>query len=392
MVNVLLHEGNKINAYFNDLIARLGATQTATDTVAVCVAHMVPNTLNFLPALNRVVPIALLLPKPKSAQVDVKQKVAELGIREHSLDRAWAGKAANLVKELTEGGHEGLNVIFVDIGGYFAPSLRDFIQEWSGRVLGVMEGTENGALAYEETFRDETPPVPVVTVARSPLKLPEDHLVGASIVFSVEALLREQGQILQTRVACVVGFGKIGRAVASALRGRGITTVINDKKSVPRAEAAAQGYQVFPRLPDALKMASLVVSATSANVFNNVAMADVRNGTAIATVTSRDSEFIEKDLRDGYDRTALDKLDHIVRYDEKGADRYFWLVNDGNAPNFVHGAVLGPAIQLIEGEKLAVVRAILKEELSSATKRGPLLELSEKDRERVADVWNSHFL
>lgn len=34
--------------------------------------------------------------------------------------------------------------------------------------------------------------------------------------------------------------------------------------------------------------------------------------------------------------------------------RYFWLVNDGNPANFLHGAVIGPAIQLI-GKKMAAL-------------------------------------
>lgn len=390
--NVLQHENNRISAYFYELLARLGATQTADKTVAVCVAHMVPNSIHFLPALNRVVPIALLLPKPKSAQENSIQEIAKLGLREHELSRLWAAEAENLIDELVVAGYDGYSLVFIDIGGYFAPSLSNFVDRWSGTVLGVLEGTENGALAYEKQFGDQSPPVPVATVARSPLKLPEDHLVGASIVFSVEALLREHGQILQTRVACIIGFGKVGRAVASALRGRGIPTVVHDNMPVPRAEAAAQGYQVYLRLQDALAVASLVISATSNNVMNKLALADVRKGTAIASVTSRDSEFVEKDLDEGYERQPLDPEDHIVRYDEKRSDRYFWLVNDGNAPNFVHGAVIGPAIQLIEGEKLAAVRALIAGDLPSGVGRGPLRELSEKQRERVADVWNSHFI
>jgi hypothetical protein len=47
--------------------------------------------------------------------------------------------------------------------------------------------TENGLHRY---LCHEKPPCPVFSVARSPLKDSEDYLVGQSVVFSAEALLR----------------------------------------------------------------------------------------------------------------------------------------------------------------------------------------------------------
>lgn len=56
-------ETARIDAYFAHLASRLGPTANAS---VVCIAHMVPNTVNFLPALSRVAPVRLVLPKPKS--------------------------------------------------------------------------------------------------------------------------------------------------------------------------------------------------------------------------------------------------------------------------------------------------------------------------------------
>jgi adenosylhomocysteinase len=390
------HEAARIDAYFGHLTATLGPS--VSGVAVVCVAHVLPNTDRFLPAIARVARIAALLPKPKSARGHSLASLEErFGVPVHELSRDWAGDAEQVVEMLTNHTAPGEGIVLVDIGGYFSPSLEALHHILGDRLIGVMEGTENGAQAYERVYknRNRAPSVPIVTVARSPLKLPEDHLVGASIVFSVEALLREQSQILQTRSSLVIGFGRVGRAVASALRGRGIPTIINDISPIARAEAAAQGYRVYSDLFEGLRESDLVISATSSPVLNAQALAAIRNGAAVATVTSRDTEVDEAVLNAHYVKSRVgSSSSRIVRYDEIGADRYFWLLNDGNAPNFLHDAVLGPAIQLVEGEKLAAIRALASGDLSKRrlSAQLPLMELRKEARESVASVWNEHFI
>ena len=75
---------------------------------------------------------------------------------------------------------------------------------------------------------------PVLSVARSPLKDCEDHLVGRSIVFSTDALVRARGDILTSRSACVIGFGKIGRSIAQTLRAQDLRVPVYDNDAVKR--------------------------------------------------------------------------------------------------------------------------------------------------------------
>jgi len=397
------HEARRVSAFFSNLISELGA-QTATDTVAVCVAHVLPTSPPFLQSISEICPIAVLVPKPKSqdkhavswARKNLKCTVLE-AYREtrDSTTESQDEFLARLIKLLQTPKLKSKKVVFIDIGGYFAPLLPALDQTLGDRFLGVMEGTENGAQEYDRLYPPAIkPPAPIVTVARSPLKLPEDYLVGSSIVFSIESILRDHNQILQTRSACVIGFGRVGSAVASSLRGRGIPTIVNDTHPVKMAEAAAQGYQVYPNVHDAVLRSSLIVSATSSAALDERVMASVRTGAAVATVTSRDTEFsgAGEFLKLNYNATPLDPK-NVVRYDEKEVDRYFWLLNDGNAPNFLHGAVLGPALQLIEGEKLAAVLGLATlGEFNAIHARTNLLEVDEDNRMSVARVWNEHFI
>lgn len=379
MNNSTHFEDARVSAYFSHLVAELGYERGVQ---IVCVAHLVSNTTYFLPALNDMFGVGLLLPKPKSVGSRYEASIRALGFREHPLERAWAADASRVAREL-EKLDSDKPIILIDIGGYFSTSVNEISQLLPGRILGVMEGTENGVQKYENSGIDYD--VPLITVARSPLKLPEDYLVGAGIVFSVEATLREQSQILQTRSACVVGYGRVGSGVAEVLRGRGISTVVHDTSAIAMAEASARGFRVLRRLDDALGQSNLVISATGSHAMTSRALRSMRAGTIVATVTSADDEF-ESGSLDLYRRVPISR--RVARY-ENDERHYFWLVNEGNAANFLDDAVIGPAIQLIEGEKLAALKELATGEVPTGAFHR---EVSLERRKLVANVWNEHFL
>ncbi|WP_158264285.1 NAD(P)-dependent oxidoreductase [Nitratireductor sp. StC3] len=346
---------------------------------------MVPNTLSFAPALDDFLTLAAILAKPKSVGRP-EYGILSRKYKTPSLSRGWAADVDAVLATFDDLGLAGRKVVLVDIGGYFATSVDTIAARFDGNILGVMEGTENGAAKYEEHGDRKTP---VITVARSPLKLPEDYLVGSSMVFSIEAVLRDQAEILQTRSATVVGYGRVGSSIADILRGRGINTVVYDTDPAKLAEAAARGFQANVRLDDALERASLVVCATGQKAFDLRGFGMLQSGCVIASVTSADDEFDLSVLEKGYVREPVG--DNLVRYQEnRPGGRHFFLIADGNAANFLHGAVIGPAIQLIEGEKLRAIKALIDGEVPPSN--GHLPGLSHRERREVAEIWIEHFL
>jgi adenosylhomocysteinase len=151
------------------------------------------------------------------------------------------------------------------------------------------------------------------------------------------------------------------------------------------AEAAARGFRVFRRQDEALRQSNLVISATGKAAMTARALSGVRSGTVIATVTSSDDEF-EPGALLRYRKVEISR--RVTRY-ENDERHYFWLVNEGDAANFLDDAVIGPAIQLIEGEKLAA----LKELVEGVVPVGAFQkDVSMDRRELVASTWNEHFL
>ena len=374
-------KSGKVGAYFSHLVSHLGGQK---DVHCVAVAHMVPNTLHFASALASLTKLEAILAKPKTVY---RPEHLELSAKfpMPDLSREWASNPAAVVETLEGLGLKGKKVVLVDIGGYFATSLDEIAGRFDGHLLGLMEGTENGVAKYEGNLPRQ---VPIVTVARSPLKLPEDHLVASSIVFSIEAVLREQAEILQTRSAAVLGYGRVGSSVAEILRGRGINTVVHDQDPVKLAEAAAKGFQANIRLNEALAQASLVVCATGNKSLSLRGFGMLRSGCVVASVTSADDEFDLDCLNPGYLRD--DGSPNLVKYTETRGRRHFFLIAGGEAANFLHGAVIGPAIQLIEGEKLMAVKALIEGSVPQATNR--LYELPDHLRREVAEIWIEHFL
>ena len=182
----------------------------------------------------------------------------------------------------------------------------------------MIEDTENGHRRYEDL---DKLPCPVVSVARSPLKDPEDFLVGQSVVFSTEAVMRGRGDILHGRPALVIGFGKLGCSIARLLHAKGVQVTVYDIDPVRRTQALSQGFTVARDREGALSGAGLVLCATGAVSLRGEDFAHLRNGAYVATVTSSEDELDLDGLPDVYTRTTVG--DHVTRYQTTG--HYFYL-------------------------------------------------------------------
>jgi adenosylhomocysteinase len=364
-------------ARLDDYFRRIGELFPAhAPATSLVITHLLPERPAFLGAVARMTRVAAVLPKPKSlvrqTVDDVRQHFAV-----HPLTReqfAEAGQALDYLEDTVP----GEDLILLDVGGYFAPSLGVIAGKFSGRILGVVEDTENGYRRYRSLA---VLPCPVYSVARSPLKECEDHLVGHSVVFSTEALLRAHGCILTNRNACVIGYGKIGRSIAQALHDRGVRVTIYDSDPVKRVQAHAHGFRVTEHRADALRDADLVICATGNLALRRADFRALRNGAHVASVTSSDDELELLSLDGSYNRTLLPH--GTTRFSTE--DHHFHVLNDGNAVNFLHGAEVGNYIHLVQAEILAAASLI------TAGRPPGLHEVPADDRHTIASIWLDHF-
>ncbi|MDJ1133939.1 adenosylhomocysteinase [Streptomyces iconiensis] len=367
-------EHARLDAYFSKIAAQFAPAHKPTSFL---VTHLLPERPGFIRAVAAVSRLRAVLPKPKSVNNSARREV-EKTIPVDALSREiFADPDAAL--DYFESRAAGEEVVLLDVGGYFAPVLEDLHGRFSGRVLGVVEDTENGHRRYQQI---EKLPCPVVSVARSPLKDPEDFLVGQSVVFSAEALMRGRGDILHGRTALVIGFGKLGSSIARLLHVKGVQVTVFDIDPVRRTQALSQGFTVARDREAALGEAGLVLCATGALSLHGEDFPHLRNGSYVATVTSSEDELDLAGLPDVYTRTLVG--DHVTRYRTTGS--YFYLLNGGDAVNFLHGASVGPFIFLVQAEILTGITMLARGDLEAG-----MHEANPTDRAAIAATWLGYF-
>ncbi|MFI5864246.1 adenosylhomocysteinase [Streptomyces sp. NPDC051546] len=344
---------------------------------SLLITHLLPERPSFVGAVGKVSHLRAVLPKPKSIHASTRREI-ERTVACDELSREMFSDPDTAVTYL-ETRAAGESVVLLDVGGYFAPSLDALCERFSGTILGVVEDTENGHKRYADRGKL---PCPVVSVARSPLKTPEDFLVGQSVVFSTEALLRQRGDILHGRPALVLGFGKLGSSIARLLHVKGVRVIVYDIDPVRRAQAMSQGFEVARDRDQAIATAGLVLCATGALSLRGEDFPQLKNGAYVATVTSSEDELELSGLPSGYVRDSAGE--HVSRYSTTG--HYFYLLNGGEAVNFIHGASVGPFIFLVQAEILAGTAMLARGGLDAA-----MHEVPTADREAIAATWLHYY-
>ncbi len=350
--------------------------RTTRPSIAI-VTHAVPGTDDFIHDIQKKFRIACFISKPNSIHAATLRRIEScipvLCYTRHMIQDNHE-TFAQKIEDMTGG--ESLAVM--DTGGYFCPLLHTLRRRLGRRFLGVVEDTENGHQRYETLVRGakgENIPCPIVSAARSPLKAPEDHLVGQAIAFSADALLRECGQIMAGKLACVFGYGKIGSSLAENLRQRGALMTVIDINPARQALALAHGYKC-PRHSEHLEESQLIFSATGCRALRRRDLQRLRPGCYIFTAISGDDEIEDyRDLLGDCAPTNHPKISAL------GNKRSVFICNNGNSANFMHGGVVGPFIKLVQAELVYAAATI------AGFKTGRITEVDHEIRCMIAQRW-----
>ena len=358
--------------FFDRLVHRYACQERPAVLV---VSHILPDMLVFAPALEQLADVALLMGKPKSIHPATRDRLRLTGRDVTTANRVRLADPTTLHTTIARLDAKQ-RFVLVDVGGYFAPGAAHLAQRYGARFAGIVEDTENGHRRYA---RARALPYPVISVARSPLKEAEDHLVGQSIVSSAETLLRGAGRDVWQSPASVIGYGKVGRSIAATLQRRGVPTVVFDRDPIRATWAAAHGHHSAANVADALRGAATVFCATGNRALGAEEFPLLARGAHIVSATSSDDELDFASLA-SWSRQAV--TPHITRF--ASDSRSFHLVNGGDAVNFVPGASTGagPFIHLVQGEILAAVSALARHVGGTG-----ITEVTDGERAFIAATW-----
>jgi len=149
----------------------------------------------------------------------------------------------------------------------FQRALKAFVKARPGyltrsveTIRGVSEETTTGVHRLYHIAKDGKLPFPAINVNDSVTKSKFDNLYGCKESL-VDAIRRATDVMLAGKVACVAGFGDVGKGSAASLRQGGARVMVTEIDPICALQAAMEGYEVVT-MEEAVKRCDIFVTAT----------------------------------------------------------------------------------------------------------------------------------
>jgi len=149
----------------------------------------------------------------------------------------------------------------------FCRALKAFLKRKPGyltmsvaHIKGVSEETTTGVHRLYQIAKDGKLPFPAINVNDSVTKSKFDNLYGCKESL-VDAIRRATDVMLAGKVACVAGFGDVGKGSAASLRNGGARVMVTEIDPICALQAAMEGYEVVT-MEEAVSRADIFVTAT----------------------------------------------------------------------------------------------------------------------------------
>ncbi|MEJ7926609.1 adenosylhomocysteinase [Sphingobium sp. AN641] len=179
----------------------------------------------------------------------------------------------------------------------FVATLKRFIAERPGyltktvqNIKGVSEETTTGVHRLYELSKKGKLPFPAINVNDSVTKSKFDNLYGCKESL-VDAIRRATDVMLAGKVACVAGFGDVGKGSAASLRNGGARVLVTEIDPICALQAAMEGYEVVT-MEEAATRADIFVTATGNEAVLRVDhMRAMKNMAIVSNIGHFDSEI-----------------------------------------------------------------------------------------------------
>ena len=187
-----------------------------------------------------------------------------------------------------------------------------YLTETVKALKGVSEETTTGVHRLYELAKKGELPFPAINVNDSVTKSKFDNLYGCKESL-VDAIRRATDVMLAGKIACVAGFGDVGKGSAASLRNGGARVLITEIDPICALQAAMEGYEVVT-MEEAVKRADIFVTATgNADVITAEHMAAMRPMSIVCNIGHFDSE-IQIAALSNYEWTEVKPGTDLVRF------------------------------------------------------------------------------
>ncbi len=142
----------------------------------------------------------------------------------------------------------------------FVKARPGYITMSVAHIKGVSEETTTGVHRLYQIAKDGKLPFPAINVNDSVTKSKFDNLYGCKESL-VDAIRRATDVMLAGKVACVAGFGDVGKGSAASLRQGGARVMVTEVDPICALQAAMEGYEVVT-MEEAVTRCDIFVTAT----------------------------------------------------------------------------------------------------------------------------------
>ncbi|MCB2084822.1 MAG: adenosylhomocysteinase, partial [Sphingomonadaceae bacterium] len=188
--------------------------------------------------------------------------------------------------------------------GYLTASVKN--------IKGVSEETTTGVMRLYQISKQGKLPFPAINVNDSVTKSKFDNLYGCKESL-VDAIRRATDVMLAGKVACVAGYGDVGKGSAASLRDGGARVMVTEIDPICALQAAMDGYEVVT-METAVERADIFVTATgNEDVITAEHMKAMKNMAIVCNIGHFDSE-IQISALDNYDWKEIKEGTDLVTF------------------------------------------------------------------------------
>jgi serine/threonine protein kinase len=246
---------------FNDLLCSL-----ANDLIFVAI-----------PYGDRPIPLPLQYTVYHAAQVsgvfELFQNGQTVGQSCYNFDSAINSLISMAFQETINRIRDGKKILIIEDGGYHYDVLHDLEStsklSMKDSIIGTVEQTTSGVVRAARFSRTNVLSYPILTVARSNVKMRfEAYFIGRRVIDELNYLLYQFNDFLPFHNVVVIGYGIIGRNIASYLSTMNCAVSIIDTDSDIAALARNEGYEVFDKPPPKFfDRTPIIIGATGESSF-----------------------------------------------------------------------------------------------------------------------------
>ncbi|HTR83306.1 MAG TPA: adenosylhomocysteinase, partial [Reyranella sp.] len=172
----------------------------------------------------------------------------------------------------------------------FIAAKPGYLTRTAATIKGVSEETTTGVHRLYEIAKKGELLFPAINVNDSVTKSKFDNLYGCKESL-VDAIRRGTDVMLAGKVACVAGFGDVGKGSAASLRNGGARVIVTEVDPICALQAAMEGYEVVT-MEEAATRADIFVTATgNADVITVDHMRAMKNMAIVCNIGHFDSEI-----------------------------------------------------------------------------------------------------